>query len=170
MKDMQRIALEQEFDEKSARITQMMARMEEMQRAYHQLEEARRARMVKDTENAAREETAQMERELAHCQQAKADADAAAMSGDAARIDVCALARDEAHRAFDLAERRMQDACRRYQMELARQGFGSEQAYRVAFMTKPAQQRLEAEVTAFREEYAVLLNRCEEIEKLLAQE
>ena len=170
MDDTQRIALEKEFEEKSARLTGMMTQMDEMQKAWKQLEAANRARAVKDAENAAKDETAEMERMLARCQQAKSDLNAATQAGDKARIAACQQKCDDEHLAFDLAERRMQDACRRYQAELVRQGFGSEQAYQAAFLTKPAHMKLEETVNPFREEYAALLARCEEIEKLLSEE
>lgn len=134
------------------------------------LEAAIRARAVKHAENAAKEETAEMERMLARCQQAKAVLSAANHTGDEARIASAQQACNEEHLAFDLAERRMQDACRRYQAEIIRQGFADESAYQKAFRTKPVQEKLEAKVTPFRMEYAALLTRCEEIESLLSKE
>ena len=170
MDDTQRIALEQEFEEKSARLTEMMEQVPDMQKAYQQLEAAVRARAVKDAENAAKDETVEMERMLARCQQAQSDLEAAMQSGNEARIALCKQRREDEHLAFDLAERRMQDGCRRYQAEIIRQGFGSEAAYQAAFLTKPALLKLEEKVNPFREEYAALLARCEEIEKLLSEE
>ena len=167
MDDMQKTQLENEFEQKSARLTVMMAQTTSIQAACRKLENARRARIIRDAENAAKDETAEMERMLARCQQAQSDYEAAMHSGDEARIAACRQKRDDEHLAYDLAERRMQDACRRYQAEITRQGFGSEQAYQAAFLTKPAQQKLEETISAFREEYTTLLKRCEELADLL---
>lgn len=170
MTDMERNALEREFEEKSGRLSEMMEKMPEMQAAYQQLEAALRARAVKDAEIAAKDETAEMERMLARCQKAKAELDSAKQAGDEARMAAASQRCEDEHLAFDLAEHRMQDACRRYQAEIVRQGFGSETAYAAAFLTKPAQLKLEEKVNPFREEYAKLLARCEEIERLLGDE
>lgn len=170
MDDMTRAALEAEFDAKSAELSGMMENLEEIQRAYAQLALALRARAVKEKENAAREETAEMERMLARCQQAQSDLRAATGAGDRARMDACQAALDAENLAFDLAQRHMKDACRRYQDELRRQGFASEQAYQEAFLTLPAQKKLEEQVEPFRARYAELLRRCEELAALLENE
>jgi len=169
MDDMTRKALEAEFDEKSARLSEMMEKMPEMQAAYQKYEAAVRARTVKELEIAAKDETAEMERMQARCQQAQNDLNAATQAGDPARIAACKEKRADEHLAFDLAERRMQDACRRYQTEIVQQGFASEQAYAQAFLAKPAFMKLEKTIQPFRQEYAGLLARCEEIEKLLSE-
>ena len=83
MDEARRRALEAEFDEKSAELSGMMEQVDEVQRAYARLALALRARAVKEKENAAREETVEMERMLARCQQAKSDLDAAKAAGDA---------------------------------------------------------------------------------------
>lgn len=170
MDDTTRAALEAEYDEKSAELSGMMEHLDEIQRAYARLALALRARAVKERETAAREETAEMERMLARCQQARSDLDAAASAGDKARIAACESVCASEKQAFDLAERHMQDACRRYQDELRRQGFADERAYQSAFLTLPAQKKLEEQVEPFRARYAELLTRCEELAGLLEGE
>lgn len=163
MDEASRRALEAEFDEKSTELSEMMEQVEQVQKAYARLSLALRARAVKEKENAAREETVEVERLLARCQQAKSNLDAAKSANDARRLAECEAICEAEHLAFDLAQRREQDACCRYLDELNRQGFASEQAYHDAFLTLPAQKKLEEQVEPFRKRYAELLARLEEI-------
>ena len=170
MDEAKRRALEAEFDGKSAKLSGMMEQVDEVQRAYARLALALRARAVKEKENAAREETVEMERMLARCQQAKSDLDAAKSAGDAQRVAACEATCEAEKLSFELAQRHERDACRRYQDELRRQGFATEQAYRDAFLTLPAQKKLEEQVEPFRRRYAELLARLEEINAELEAE
>ncbi len=167
MEAMEREALEVEFAQKRAELAEMMKQMEHMQASYARLTQARRARAVKEKENAAREETAAMERQLTRCQQAKSNLDAAIAADDQMRKSACEAACEKEKSAFELAQRRERDACRRYQDELRRQGFSSEAAYQAAFLTLPAQNKLEKEVEPFRTRYAQLLERLKEINAAL---
>ena len=141
----------------------MMEQVGEVQRAYARLQLGRRARAVKEEENAAREETVEMERMLARCQQAGSDLDAAKAAGDAQRVAACEAVCEAEKLSFELAQRHERDACRRYQDELRRQGFATEQAYHDAFLTLPAQKKLADQVEPFRQRYAELLARLQQL-------
>ena len=119
MDEARRRALEAEFDEKSAELSGMMGQVDEVQRAYARLALALRARAVKEKENAAREETVEMERMLARCQQAKSDLDAAKAAGDAQRVAACEAVCEAEKLSFELAQRHERDACRRQWREQA---------------------------------------------------
>lgn len=169
MDETMRIALEAEFDEKSAKLSDMMEKMPEMQAAYAQYEAAARALAVKEAENAAREEDAEVERMQGHCEKALSNLNAAKESGDDARVAPCQAAYEAELLAFDLAKKRQQEAYSRYEAALTQQGFESKDAYQQAFLPKPKFMKLEETIQPFRKEYAQLLARCEEIETLLSE-
>ena len=170
MDEMMRKALEEEFDAKSTRLSEMMQQMPEMEAAYKQYEAAVRAYTVKDAEIALKDEEEEVMRMDVHCQKAQGSLNAALQTGDPTRIAQCKQMREDEHLALDLAQRRLQEAKSHYEAVLAQQGFADEEAYRAAFLAKPAFLKLEKKVQPFRKEYAELLVRCEEIEKLLSEE
>ena len=170
MDETMRKALEQEFDEKSARLSEMMEQMPAMQQAYQQYEAALRAFAVKELENAMKEEEDEVKRMNGHCQRAQEQVNAATKTGDPTYIAQCKEARAAEQLAMELAQRRLAEAKARYAEALSQHGFEDEAAYRAAFMAKPAFMKLEKNLQPFREEYAALLARCEEIEALLSKE
>lgn len=167
MDEMTRQTLEKEFEEKRIQLSRMMKQMERAQADYRRLVLARRARAVKEREKAAREETVRMEQALACCQQLHSNLNTAIQNGDPAQISFCESSLQAQKRSFELAQLRVQDACRRYQRELAEQGFPTEYAYQQALLTLPAQQQLENQIEPFRTQYAQLLQRCQELADLL---
>lgn len=168
MDEAMRKALEQEFDEKGARLAEMM-QMPEMEEACQQYEAAVRALAVKEIENAAKEEEEEVERMGVHCKKAQEQLNAATASGDPTYIAQCKENRAAEQLAMDLANKRLAEAKERYASALAQYGFNDEAAYRAAFLAKPAFMKLEKKTQPFRKEYAELYARCDEIEKLLSE-
>lgn len=170
MNDTQRTALEQEFEEKRDRLTAMMAQMDDMQRAWQQYEAAARAERVRALDEALAAEEEEVARMQGHVERAAAEVKAAKRSGEKALTNAAEEALDAQRLALDLAVRHRDSARRAYDAALTGQGFDSEAAFRAACLTKPALAKLEETIMPFRAEYAQLLSRCEEIEKLLGEE
>lgn len=170
MNDTQRTALEQEFEEKRARLTAMMAQMDDMQRAWQQYEAAARAERVRAAFDALAAEEEEVARMQGHVERAAAEVKAAKRSGEKALTGAAEEALDAQRLALDLAVRHRDDARRAYDAALTGQGFDSEEAFRAACLTKPALAKLEETIMPFRTEYARLLSRCEEIETLLGED
>lgn len=169
MDDMQRKALEQEFEQVSAKLTEMMGQMPEMEAAYAKYEAASRANMVAAIYDILTEEQAECERMEGHVNTAQASYDAAKKREDQSG-SVLALDKLNAQKlALEHAKSHLEKAKARFAQEIARQGFESEDAFKAAFLTKPAFMNLEAKLRPFTEEYNALLERCREIDALLAE-
>jgi len=168
MNDTERNALEQEFEETSAKLTEMMARLPEMEAAYAKYEAAARAGMVAAFYDLVKEETEEIARMDKHVVKAQ---EALAAAEKTASKDQLAAAR-EALTGEELAYAHAQELLKKaqscYNEEITHQGFDSEAAWQAAFLTKPAFMKLEETIQPFRIEYAQLLKRCEEIEALLS--
>ncbi|MDO4549612.1 MAG: hypothetical protein Q4D04_16100, partial [Clostridia bacterium] len=167
MDDALRATMEEEWRDVSARLQAMMERLPSMQEKYKKLERANRARAVKETEKAAREKTAQMERVLARSQLNHSLLEAARTGGDKEKFAQYEQICHEDEKQFYLEQARVKDACRAYRDEITRQGFSCEQSYLEAFLTKSAQAALAREVEPFREEYARLYERCAQLSAAL---
>ena len=163
MNEMERIALEREFEDKSGRLTEMMLQMSDMQTAYRKWEAASRANAVMAAYEAMTAENDEVARMQKHVDRAAEESKNAASSGAKAAANAQQL-------ALDLAKEKQASAKAAYEAALAENGFDSEEAFKAAFLTKPAFMKLDETVTPFRMEYATLLARCEEIEALLPED
>ena len=167
---MERIALEREFEEKSGRLTEMMLQMGDMQIAYRKWEAASRANAVMEAYDALTAENDEVARMSKHVDRAAQESKNAAASGAKELADAAKAAVNAQQMALDLAKEKQAKAKAAYEAALAENGFESEEAFKAAFLTKPAFMKLDETVTPFRMEYATLLARCEEIEALLPEE
>lgn len=167
MNDTERKALEQEFEEKSARLTEMMARMPEMEAAYARYEAASRASMMATLYDLLKDEKEELARMQHHVAKAREEREAAEKTGSKTRIAAAREAVESEELALSHAQALLEKAQARYAAEMPRQGFDSESAWQAAFLTKPAFMNLEGKIQPFRREYAELLARCQEIEALL---
>lgn len=170
MNEMERIALEREFEEKSGRLTEMMLQMGDMQIAYRKWEAASRANAVMEAYDALTAENDEVARMSKHVDRAAQESKNAAASGAKELADAAKAAVNAQQMALDLAKEKQAKAKAAYEAALAQNGFESEEAFKAAFLTKPAFMKLDETVTPFRMEYATLLARCEEIEALLPEE
>ena len=170
MNEMERIALEREFEEKSGRLTEMMLQMGDMQIAYRKWEAASRANAVMEAYDALTAENDEVARMSKHVDRAAQESKNAAASGAKELADAAKAAVNAQQMALDLAKEKQAKAKAAYEAALAENGFESEEAFKAAFLTKPAFMKLDETVTPFRMEYATLLARCEEIEALLPEE
>ena len=170
MNEMERIALEREFEEKSGRLTEMMLQMGDMQIAYRKWEAASRANAVMEAYDALTAENDEVARMSKHVDRAAQESKNAAASGAKELADAAKAAVNAQQMALDLAREKQAKAKAAYEAALAENGFESEEAFKAAFLTKPAFMKLDETVTPFRMEYATLLARCEEIEALLPEE
>lgn len=169
MDDMQRKALEQEFEQASARLTEMMGMMPEMEAAYAKYEAASRAGMVSAIYDVLCEEQAECERMEGHVATAQASYDAAKKREDQTG-SVLALDKLNAQKlALEHAKAHLEKAKARFAQEIERQGFDSEEAFKAAYLNKPAFMNLEEKLRPFSQEYNTLLERCKEIDALLAE-
>lgn len=167
MNDTERLALEQEFEAKSAKLTEMMARMPEMEAAYAKYEAAARAGVIAALYDAFKEETEELARMEQHVEKAREALNAATKAANKDRIAAAREALQSEELACDHAKTLLQKAQARYEEEVTRQHFESEAAWQAAFLGKPAFMKLEETIQPFRQEYAQLLTRCQEIEALL---
>ena len=170
MNEMERIALEREFEEKSGRLTEMMLQMGDMQIAYRKWEAASRANAVMEAYDALTAENDEVARMSKHVDRAAQESKNAAASGAKELADAAKAAANAQQLALDLAKEKQAKAKAAYEAALTENGFESEEAFKAAFLTKPAFMKLDETVTPFRMEYATLLARCEEIEALLPEE
>ena len=170
MNEMERIALEREFEEKSGRLTEMMLQMGDMQIAYRKWEAASRANAVMEAYDALTAENDEVARMSKHVDRAAQESKNAAASGAKELAYAAKAAVNAQQMALDLAKEKQAKAKAAYEAALAENGFESEEAFKAAFLTKPAFMKLDETVTPFRMEYATLLARCEEIEALLPEE
>ena len=167
MEEAERLSAEHELDTLCARLEDMMKQLSAVQADYRTLLLAQKARVVHDREVAAKEATVEMERCLAISQAANSQLDAARRGTDHEVITRCEALLSRAASDYTLAWRRMQDACHAFDLEVRRQGFADETAYRRAFRTLPEEKRLREAVIPFREEYERNLARASELEALL---
>ena len=167
MTDMERNALEREFEDKSGRLTEMMIQMGEMEKLYKKYEAASRANAVMEAYEAMTAENDEVERMSKHVSRAEEQSKNAKTSGAKELAEAARQAAAAQQLALDLAVKKQADAKAAYEAALAENGFDSEDAFKAAFLTKPAFMKLEETVNPFRMEYATLLARCEEIEALL---
>lgn len=170
MTEMERNALEREFEDKSGRLTEMMIQMGEMEKLYKKYEAAARANAVMTAYEAMTAESDEVERMSKHASRAEAQSKNAKSSGAKELADAAKEAAAAQNLALDLARKKQAEAKAAYEAALAENGFESEAAFKAAFLTKPAFMKLEETVNPFRMEYATLLARCEEIEVLLSDE
>lgn len=170
MTDMERNALEREFEDKSGRLSEMMIQMSEMEKLYKKYEAAVRANAVMTFYEAVTREQEEASRMQKHVHKACKECEAAQASKEQTLIDAASEAWQAQKLAHSHALLQMENAQIRYVEELKNQGFDSEDAFKAAFLTKPAFMKLEETVNPFRMEYATLLARCEEIEALLSAE
>ena len=170
MNEMERVALEREFEEKSGRLTEMMLQMSDMQIAYRKWEAASRANAVMEAYDALTAENDEVARMSKHVDRAAQESKNAAASGAKELADAAKAAANAQQLALDLAKEKQAKAKAAYEAALTENGFESEEAFKAAFLTKPAFMKLDETVTPFRMEYATLLARCEEIEALLPEE
>lgn len=170
MDNAQRNALEREFEDKSARLTEMMIQMGDMQKAWQKYEAATRAGLVKTLYDALTAEEEEVARMQGHVNKAAEEAKNAKRSGEKTLANAAAEAHKAQQLALDLAISHRDNARRAYEGMLAQQGFDSEAAFKAAYLTKPQFLKLEETIMPFRMEYATLLARCEEIEALLGDE
>ena len=170
MNEMERIALEREFEEKSGRLTEMMLQMSDVQIAYRKWEAASRANAVMEAYDALTAENDEVARMSKHVDRAAQESKNAAASGAKELADAAKAAVNAQQMALDLAKEKQAKAKAAYEAALAENGFESEETFKAAFLTKPAFMKLDETVTPFRMEYATLLARCEEIEALLPEE
>ena len=170
MNEMERTALEKEFEEKSGRLTEMMLQMSDMQTAYRKWEAASHANAVMEAYDALTAENDEVARMQKHADRAAEESKNAASSGAKELADAAKAAANAQKLALDLAKDKQANAKAAYEAALAANGFDSEDAFKAAFLTKPAFMKLDETVTPFRMEYATLLARCEEIEALLPEE
>ena len=170
MNEMERTALEKEFEEKSGRLTEMMLQMSDMQTAYRKWEAASRANAVMEAYDALTAENDEVARMQKHVDRAAEESKNAANSGAKELADAAKAAANAQKLALDLAKEKQANAKAAYEAALAANGFDSEDAFKAAFLTKPAFMKLDETVTPFRTEYAALLSRCQEIEALLPED
>lgn len=170
MTDMERNALEREFEDKSGRLTEMMIQMGEMEKLYKKYEAASRANAVMEAYEAMTAENNEVERMSKHVSRAAEESKNAASSGAKELAKAAKAAANAQQLALDLAKEKQTSAKAAYEAALAENGFNSEEAFKSAFLAKPAFMKLEETVNPFRMEYATLLARCEEIEALLGDE
>lgn len=170
MTDMERNALEKEFEEKSARLTEMMIQMGDMEKAWKQYEAAARANTVMEAYEALTAENDEVARMRNHISKATTESKNAKRSGEKMLADAAGEALEALKLSCNLAEKKQVEAKARYEAALSENGFASEAAFKAAFLTKPAFMKLGETINPFRMEYAQLLARCEEIEKLLGDE
>ena len=170
MNEMERIALEREFEDKSGRLTEMMLQMSDMQTAYRKWEAASRANAVMAAYEAMTAENDEVARMQKHVDRAAEESKNAASSGAKELAQAAKAAANAQQLALDLAKEKQASAKAAYEAALAENGFDSEEAFKAAFLTKPAFMKLDETVTPFRMEYATLLARCAEIEALLPED
>lgn len=169
MDDTQRQALEAEFEQNRARLTEMMDSLPQMQAAHAQYEAAARANAVAAAYDALKDEKEEISRMEGHVAAAQASLDAANKRNDKTGSAMAGEKLEAETLALGHAQELLAAAQARYDAEITRQGFDSEAAWQAAFLTKPAFMKLEETLTPFREEYARLLARCEEIEAQLGE-
>ena len=170
MNDMERNALEREFEEKSGRLTEMMLQMSDMQIAYRKWEAACRANAVMQAYDALTAENEEVARMQKHVERATQESKNAATSGAKELAQAAKAAANAQQLALDLAMEKQASAKAAYEAALTANGFDSEDAFKAAFLAKPAFMKLDETITPFRTEYAALLARCQEIEALLPEE
>lgn len=170
MTDMERNALEKEFEDKSGRLSEMMIQMSDMQTAWKKYEAAVRANAVMEAYEALKAENDEVERMQGHVSKATTESKNAKRSGAKEFAEAAAQALDAQKLALDLALEKQADAKAAYEAALKENGFDSEAAFKSAFLGKPAFMKLDETINPFRMEYAQLLARCEEIEALLSGE
>lgn len=170
MTDMERNALEREFEDKSGRLSEMMIQMSEMEKLYKKYEAAVRANAVMEAYEALRAENDEVGRMQGHVSKATTESKNAKRSGEKMLAEAAVEALDAQKLALDLAHQKQEEARAAYEAALKENGFDSEDAFKAAFLTKPAFMKLEETINPFRMEYATLLARCEEIEALLSAE
>lgn len=170
MTDIQRTALEKEFEDKSARLTEMMIQMGDMEKAWKKLEAATRANVVMEAYEALTAENDEVARMQKHVDRAAQESKNAASSGAKELAEAAKAAVNAQQLALDLAKEKQAAAKAAYEAALTAQSFASEAAFKAAYLTKPAFMKLEETVNPFRMEYAQLLARCEEIEALLPED
>jgi len=170
MTEMERNALEREFEDKSGRLTEMMIQMSDMQTAYKKYEAAARANAVMVAYEAMTAENDEVERMQKHVSRAEEQSKNAKTSGTKEFASAAKEAAKAQQLALELALKKQAEAKTAYEAALHENGFDSEEAFKAAFLTKPAFMKLDETINPFRMEYATLLARCEEIEALLSAE
>lgn len=167
MNDVERAMLEKEFEIKSARLSQMMEQMPEMDKECKRLHKATCALTLFEAERTAKQEVADLERQIPLWQQAHRDYEEAMKEGDEEKIAACKARVDEEMRLYKAAEAHMQESYRRYQAEAGRKIFKNQGEMEAAFIPLAEQEKIAQKLTAFQEEYNALLKRCEELADLL---